>query len=77
MGSETAGAASLTRPRSKLSPDPGMVARDVAAHQLARIHSATVDIVAELALLDPRLPRPAPTIGGVATVAVIQDERRA
>jgi len=33
--------------RRKLPPGPGMAAKDVAAHQLARIHRATVDIVAE------------------------------
>lgn len=30
-----------------LSPGPGMAAKDVAAHQLTRIHNATVGIVAE------------------------------
>jgi AcrR family transcriptional regulator len=47
MGSETAGAEGLSRTLGKLSPGPGMAARDVAAHQLARIHNATVGIVAE------------------------------
>lgn len=51
MGSET-GAGSVASSRapatlSKLSPGPGMAAQDVAAHQLARIHEATVGIVAE------------------------------
>jgi AcrR family transcriptional regulator len=41
MGSEVANAS------GKLSPGPGMAAKDVAAHQLARIHSATIGIVAE------------------------------
>jgi AcrR family transcriptional regulator len=30
----------------KLSPGPGMAAKDVAAHQLTRIHKATIDLVA-------------------------------
>lgn len=47
MGNETSGPGSLSRPTGKLSPGPGMAARDVAAHQLARIHAATVGIVAE------------------------------
>jgi len=48
MGSsETAGAEGLSRTLGKLSPGPGMAARDVAAHQLARIHNATIGIVAE------------------------------
>jgi AcrR family transcriptional regulator len=47
MGSEAPAAESPSRPRGKLSPGPGMAARDVAAHQLARIHSATVALVAE------------------------------
>ena len=33
--------------RRKLSPGPGLAAADVTAHQLARIHDATVRIVAE------------------------------
>jgi TetR/AcrR family transcriptional regulator len=33
--------------RRRLSPGPGMAAKDVAAHQLNRIHAATIDIVAE------------------------------
>lgn len=33
--------------RRKLPPGPGMAAQDVAAHQLARIHKATIDIVAK------------------------------
>jgi AcrR family transcriptional regulator len=33
--------------RSKLSPGPGLAAHEVAAHQLARIHEATTQIVAE------------------------------
>jgi AcrR family transcriptional regulator len=33
--------------RRKLSPGPGLSAREVAAHQLARIHRATIEIVAE------------------------------
>lgn len=36
-----------SRPSAKLSPGPGMAAKDVAAHQLDRIHKATVGIVAE------------------------------
>jgi AcrR family transcriptional regulator len=51
MGSETsagaAPAAETPNVLSKLSPGPGMAAQDVAAHQLARIHNATVGIVAE------------------------------
>jgi AcrR family transcriptional regulator len=47
MESETAGAEGLSRTLGKLSPGPGMAARDVAAHQLARIHNATIGIVAE------------------------------
>jgi AcrR family transcriptional regulator len=47
MGSEAAAAESFFRSRGKLSPGPGMAARDVAAHQLVRIHSATIGIVAE------------------------------
>jgi AcrR family transcriptional regulator len=47
MGSEAPAPEGLTRPRGRLSPGPGMAARDVAAHQLARIHSATIGIVAE------------------------------
>jgi TetR/AcrR family transcriptional regulator len=47
VGSETADAESPLRPPGKLPPGPGMAARDVAAHQLARIHSATIGIVAE------------------------------
>ena len=47
MGSEKAAAGGLSRAPGKLSPGPGMSARDVAAHQLARIHNATVGIVAE------------------------------
>lgn len=43
MGSEVA---KESRKR-KLSPGPGMAAKDVAAHQLARIYSATARIVAE------------------------------
>lgn len=38
---------SALRPSVKLSPGPGMAAKDVAAHQLARIHKATVGIVAD------------------------------
>lgn len=34
-------------PLSKLSPGPGLPSRQVAAHQLARIHKATIEIVAE------------------------------
>ncbi len=34
--------------RRKLSPGPGLSAQEVAANQLARIHEATVEIVAEL-----------------------------
>lgn len=34
-------------PRGRLSPGPGMSASDVASHQLARIHAATVSLVAE------------------------------
>lgn len=34
-------------PRRKLSPGPGRGAQEVAAHQLARIHDATIEIVAE------------------------------
>jgi AcrR family transcriptional regulator len=33
--------------RRKLSPGPGLSAKQVAAHQLARIHNATVDIIAQ------------------------------
>jgi AcrR family transcriptional regulator len=33
--------------RRKLSPGPGLAAHEVAAHQLARIHEATIQIVAE------------------------------
>lgn len=33
--------------RGRLSPGPGMAAKDVAAHQLNRIHTATIDLVAE------------------------------
>jgi hypothetical protein len=45
VGSETAGAEGLSRTLGNLSPGPGMAARDVAAHQLARIHNATIGIV--------------------------------
>lgn len=34
-------------PRRKLPPGPGLAAQEVAAHQLARIHQATIEIVAE------------------------------
>jgi AcrR family transcriptional regulator len=34
-------------PRRRLSPGPGLAAREVASHQLARIHDATIEIVAE------------------------------
>jgi AcrR family transcriptional regulator len=47
MGSETAGAESPLPSIGKLSPGPGKAARDVAAHQLVRIHATTVGIVAE------------------------------
>src|ERR1044071_3928749 len=52
MGSEaTTASAGKSSPgafaRGRLSPGPGMAAKDVAAHQLARIHSATIGIVAE------------------------------
>jgi AcrR family transcriptional regulator len=33
--------------RRKLSPGPGLAAQEVAAHQLARVHDATIQIVAE------------------------------
>jgi AcrR family transcriptional regulator len=33
--------------RKRLSPGPGLAAREVAAHQLARIHEATIQLVAE------------------------------
>jgi hypothetical protein len=33
--------------RRKLSPGPGLAAQQVAAHQLARIHDATIQIVAK------------------------------
>lgn len=33
--------------RRKLSPGPGMAAKDVAAHQLARLYRATIDLVAK------------------------------
>ncbi len=52
MGSETREAGAEPGPetfarRRKLSPGPGLDAREVAAHQLARIHEATIQIVAE------------------------------
>ena len=52
MGSEaTTASAGKSSPGAfamgRLSPGPGMAAKDVAAHQLARIHSATIGIVAE------------------------------
>ncbi|HWI95180.1 MAG TPA: TetR/AcrR family transcriptional regulator [Solirubrobacterales bacterium] len=47
MSTPEARAASVDRPSGKLSPGPGLAQRDVAAHQLARIHRATVGIVAE------------------------------
>lgn len=52
MGSETRetgtrpGAETIA-PRRRLSPGPGLGAREVAAHQLARIYEATIQIVAE------------------------------
>jgi TetR/AcrR family transcriptional regulator len=42
-------------PRRKLSPGPGLAADEVAAHQLARIHEATIQIVAERGYKDLRI----------------------
>jgi AcrR family transcriptional regulator len=52
MGSKASAANAVKADQSpsslaRLSPGPGMLAKDVAAHQLARIHDATVGIVAE------------------------------
>lgn len=49
MGSEATAKAAGPKPapRRKLSPGPGLAAKEVAAHQLARIHRAMVEIVAE------------------------------
>lgn len=44
---DTVEADKVTVPRGKLSPGPGMAAKEVAAHQLARIRRATVEIVAD------------------------------
>lgn len=52
MGSETLDAGvgrseQASARRRKLSPGPGLGAKEVAAHQLARIHDATIQLVAE------------------------------
>jgi AcrR family transcriptional regulator len=52
VGSETQGASGEPRagavaPRRKLSPGPGLGAQEVAAHQLARLYEATIQLVAE------------------------------
>jgi AcrR family transcriptional regulator len=51
MGSQEALSASASGEpsptRRKLSPGPGMAAKDVTAHQLARIYNATVDLVSQ------------------------------
>jgi AcrR family transcriptional regulator len=47
LGESASGTQESALPRRKLSPGPGLAPQQVAAHQLARIHKAIIEIVAE------------------------------
>jgi AcrR family transcriptional regulator len=57
--------------RRKLSPGPGLAAPQVAAHQLARIHDATIRLVAERGYKDLKV-RDIVRLAGVSTRAFYQ-----